>query len=307
MVFSTFSNTNHDKVPCLHLDFWPEFVKPWFKKQRYWPKPEVMAEIHQKGCHLVWKSLDGEQACWRLSFSQAEIILARERSVFQKKCFLLAKLIFTAQTKHFIDQEKDRKLSSYLIKTTMNFLIEDTPETMWQIWEEKTNYFEVIENLFQRLSNFLKAGNMPCLFTEKMNLLRGFSQVYLDAISGVFTNFFKTDNGSKVLLECLKESAICKIEAQFSLDFVETARKVRDAIEKHLPKLKQELEKFDKEIERHGTTPEATNELMIRALEITGFYEPPLVYRVYRSIKGTLRWLDEWSDNLIESFFDNII
>eukprot|EP00111_Clytia_hemisphaerica_P004228 TCONS_00012083-protein len=306
-VFSIFSNTNYDNVPCLHLEFWPDFVTPWFNKNRYWPKPEVMAQIHQEGCHLVWKSADDEKASWRLSFSQAEIILARERSVFQKKCFLLAKLIFTVQTQHFADQNNDRKLSSYLIKTIMNSLIEETPESIWQIWEEESNYFEVVENLFQRLSDFLKAGHMPCLFTEKMNLLRGFSQTYLDVMGDVFSDYFKTEDGLKVLLECFKESAICKIEARFSLDFVETTRKTRDAIEEHLPEIKEELEIYLKEMDKYGATSEAMNECMIRALEITGLYKPPMVYKIYRSIKGAFRRLDEWSDNLIESIFDSII
>ena len=297
--FPAFMNMNNDMVPCLHLDFWPNIVQPWFEKQRYWPKPEIMAEIHQKGCHLVWKSVDGEQASWRLSFSQAEVILARERSVFQKKCFLLAKLIFTVQTQHFADQEKGRRLSSYLIKTIMNLLIEETPQSIWEIWEEENNYLEVVENLFQRLSHFLKDGHMPCLFTEKMNLLRGFSQAYLDVLSEIFGNFFKTDDGLKVQLEYFKESDFCKIEAKFSIKgFLNYMRKAADAYEKHLPEVKEEIINFYRQIKRDGATKEAYTEHMSRLFEITGIDKLPLHFRIYRSIKCSLTWLGEWCSYL---------
>eukprot|EP00111_Clytia_hemisphaerica_P000123 TCONS_00000293-protein len=303
-VFSVFKDSNYDNVPCLHLDFWPDIAQPWFEKERYWPKPEVMAEIHKKGCHLVWKSVNGEQASWRLSFSQAEVILARERSVFQKKCFLLAKLIFTVQTQHFTDPENDRKLPSYLIKTTMNLLTEETPQSVWKIWEEENNYFEAVENLFKQLSDFLKHGHMSCLFSEEMDLLRGFSQAYLNVMSDVFENFFKTDHGLRVLLVCLKESAICKIEAKFTSDFVNIIRKVTDAIENHLPELQQEFKHFQEQTEENGATKEALNEFMIRALEITGIYKLPLIFKIYRSIKSTLTWVNEWYNHFKALIFD---
>ena len=210
---SIFSAINYDKVPCIHLNFWPDIISPWFKKHRCWPHEKVVDEIRSKGCHLVWKAVDSEPACWCLSFSRAEVILAKERNIFQNKSYLLAKLIFTVQTQHLIDEEGEgRQLSSYLLKTSINFLLEETPNHVWATLEEKSDYFKVVCNLFQRLSKALNECYLPSFFSKEMNLLRGFTQPYLKAVSSVFDEFFKTDDALIAMLDCFKESPLCQIE-----------------------------------------------------------------------------------------------
>ena len=105
---------SQDTVLCLKVNAWPSATtttptneSAFFAKsnsRNKWIKDETMTQILQGGFHVVPKSTnqsDGRiiTSEWRLSFSQAEGILSDSLSEFQKKCYLVAKIIFTIISK----------------------------------------------------------------------------------------------------------------------------------------------------------------------------------------------------------------
>ena len=172
-----------DTVLCIKLLFWPNIVDPWFKRKRYWPCPEIVSEINLSKCHLVLKASNedgGSKDKWRLSLSLAEAILSKDKSVFQKKCYLLAKFMYYANLKQHTDEETGRHLPSYLLKTTMLSMLEQTNQEEWINLEVGKCYIEVVCRLFKRLADSLNLGYLAFFFVEEINLLeRGFSKVFL--------------------------------------------------------------------------------------------------------------------------------
>ena len=87
-----------DFTPAFHVPKWPEFAADWLHRQRLWPCNEVVTEIASKGCHVVPIGNEvGDSANrldWRLSFSQAEGILADNLPQNARKVYLIAKAIF---------------------------------------------------------------------------------------------------------------------------------------------------------------------------------------------------------------------
>ncbi|MEO0687158.1 MAG: hypothetical protein AAFY76_19450, partial [Cyanobacteria bacterium J06649_11] len=170
-----------DKVEAIGLKYWPLFTRDWFSKPRYWPSFQVMLEVLENGCHLVQKTPPGpcceewvvtfspEDNCqivkkllpsiehneWRISFSVAEKILSREKSPFQKKCFLLGKCLYYEFMKVEIDEKTKRTLPSYLIKTVMLQMLEETPEFQWNSYEKGNAFLQVVTELYKRLQRWL--------------------------------------------------------------------------------------------------------------------------------------------------------
>lgn len=172
-----------DTVLCIKLLFWPNIVDPWFKRKRYWPRPEIVNEINLNKCHLVLKASNeegGSKDKWRLSLSLAEAILSKDKSVFQKKCYLLAKFMYYANLKQHTDEETGRNLPSYLLKTTMLSMLEQTNPEDWINLETGKCYIEVVCRLFKRLADSLNVGYLAFFFAEEINLLGGgYSEVFL--------------------------------------------------------------------------------------------------------------------------------
>ena len=172
-----------DTVLCIKLLFWPNIVDPWFKRKRYWPRPEIVTEINLSKCHLVLKASNEDGSSkdtWRLSLSLAEAILSKDKSVFQKKCYLLAKFMYYANLKKHTDEETGRHLPSYLLKTTMLSMLEQTNPEEWINLETGKCYIEVVCRLFKRLADSLNVGYLAFFFAEEINLLGGgYSEVFL--------------------------------------------------------------------------------------------------------------------------------
>ena len=158
---------------------------------------------------MVRKSIGDQEKTWRLSFSEAEDILASKQSPFRKKSYLLAKLIFTLETHGLVDGETERKLSSYLLKTTYLFTLENTPPEEFEKLEQTKDYLEVASKMFEKLSQALKTGYLPCFFVPEMNLLYGFSQKFLDEIGIRFDDLtFKSEVFIRNLVENFQKNRI---------------------------------------------------------------------------------------------------
>ena len=197
-----------DLVVSLRLLFWPDITEEWFERKRHWPDSQTLCEIREIGCSLVRKSIGEELNTWRLSFSQAEVILANKQNPFQKRSFLLAKLIFTLETHGHVDGETERKLCSYHLKTVYLFTLEDTPPEEFEKLEQTNDYLKLAFVMLERLSKALKTGYLPCFFVKEMNLLRGFDERFLNDIADRFANLSKDNTFIKNLVKKFKQARI---------------------------------------------------------------------------------------------------
>ena len=166
-----------DNVPAIKLHEWPECQ--WGSRKRKWPAPDIVSRIQTMGCHLVAKtSLGGDaDTDWRYTFSNAELVLASCRSQQQKRAYFLTKAIFYRYLKPLqpkvpttgADDEK-KGLSSYLVKTTMMWLMEEYPpeHEVWQC------LIGAVKFLLDKLASFLDAKPCKCLpyyFFPQVNIL----------------------------------------------------------------------------------------------------------------------------------------
>ena len=154
-----------DHVPSIHLSFWPDIASNWpVREPRYWPNKETVEKIISNGCHIVPKSPRGESNNeWRISFSAAELGLSQTLTQFQRKCFLVAKLIYYVVIKR-IDPDV---FASYFLKTVMFKLLEKQPCLFWK----NSTLTEVIHILFNNLSCCFEKKVLTSFFVKDLNLL----------------------------------------------------------------------------------------------------------------------------------------
>ena len=145
---------------------------------------------------------------WRLSFSQAEGILAKKQNHFQKKSYLLAKVIFILRTHGLVDADTERKLCSYHLKTVYLFTLEDTPPEVFEKLEQTNDYLKLAFIILERLSQALKTGYLPCFFAQEMNLLHVFGQSFLNDIADRLDNLSKDDTFIENLVKKFKKAPI---------------------------------------------------------------------------------------------------
>ena len=163
---SEFGYCYFDHVPCIRLSFWPDIASDWpDKESRYWPNKETVRNIISNGCHIVPKGPRGESNNeWRISFSAAEIELSKTLTLFQRKCFLVAKAIYYVVIKR-IDPDV---FSSYFFKTVMFKLLEKQPCSFWK----NSSLTEVVQILFNDLSCCFEKKVLTSFFVEDLNLLK---------------------------------------------------------------------------------------------------------------------------------------
>ena len=154
-----------DHVPSIHLSFWPDIASDWsVREPRYWPNKATVEKIISNGCHIVPKSPRGESNNeWRISFSAAELELSQTLTQFQRKCFLVAKLIYYVVIKR-IDPDV---FASYFLKTVMFKLLEKQPCFFWK----NSSLTEVVQTLFNDLSCRFEKKVLTSFFAKDLNLL----------------------------------------------------------------------------------------------------------------------------------------
>ena len=169
-----FGHCYYDHVPSIHLAFWPSIANSWVQKDsRYWPDSDIVQKIILEGCHIVPKSPHGRHNNeWRISFSTAEITLSKTFTLFQQKCYLVAKTVYYVTIKS-IDPDV---FGSYFIKTVMMKLMEKSPKSFW----DNSSLSEVIKVLFENLSSSFEEKRLGSFFIDEMNLLQGISSEKLE-------------------------------------------------------------------------------------------------------------------------------
>ncbi|XP_063448045.1 uncharacterized protein LOC134727596 [Mytilus trossulus] len=170
MSASTFGD-EFDLVYCIKTVTWPNIASEWvFRKRKYgWPSQEMIQSIQSQGCHLVPVSskVDArttEEIEWRLSFSFAEKELVHSFSHTQLLVYGLLKLIL----KEVIDVHHDiaEHLCSYFLKTTVFWVIEDNPQSIWNVDFLILSFHLCLERLIQ----FIVEENCPNYFVRINNM-----------------------------------------------------------------------------------------------------------------------------------------
>ena len=78
----------------------------------------------------------------------------RKGSSVQNKCYLLATLIYKIQTQYLVDEERGTEAAIYVsTKNNDEFFVGRNAKLCLAIFE--SNYFEVVDSLFQRFSKAL--------------------------------------------------------------------------------------------------------------------------------------------------------
>ena len=156
---------NIDTVPCIECPGWPSIADEWIQRTRQWPDVTEIQKIVRKGYHLVHKSSeDGDTDLeWRLSFSLAELHLARLRNDVQRKCYILLKAIYYQHLKPLI---VNKILVSYHLKTLMFWVCEKVPHQVWT----PDHIGECVLLILEELLRFLVEKNCPHFFLPQINL-----------------------------------------------------------------------------------------------------------------------------------------
>ncbi|XP_066913210.1 uncharacterized protein [Clytia hemisphaerica] len=184
-------SSSMDFVLCFKLHFWPACASRWFNEKHDWISQETLNKIKQDGCHLVPKPIhrrvDIKSNEWRISFSVAEKTLSAALTRFQKKCYLVSKMIFYQQFKALEDSITERHLPSYVLKT-IKFKIQDLiSKTEWEHYESNGEIVGIISVYYKELSTCLKNGTLSCYFMDEMNILDGYSEDFLQKCKIVAT------------------------------------------------------------------------------------------------------------------------
>jgi Mab-21 protein. len=171
-------NLNIDRVPALIAQEWPSIASEYKTRPRFWPNNSVIDNIFENSCHIVPKPSNGpernEDLDWRWSFSQAEMLLANERTDQMNMVYLILKSLFYVYFKVFDHEEQS--LPSYFAKTLFMWMCEQHPEK-W--WEEKS-VAECVTILLEQLKSHFYDRSLPHYFICDLNLFENTPSELLD-------------------------------------------------------------------------------------------------------------------------------
>ena len=169
---------NTDIVPALHCITWPKIAEEWMTRRRPsgWPPAKLIASIVKGGCHLVpigHRKSPKYDIEWRLSFSEAEKLLAWSLTDMQRKCFIIFKYLF-----FYSHLKVPPVLCSFYFKMLFYTVLEKIPSNTWV----NTHLGSCILRLLDELIYCLAKRNLPNYFVPKNNLLDHVSTDSLDII-----------------------------------------------------------------------------------------------------------------------------
>ena len=175
-----------DAVAVIQCNFWPPMAKEWITRERKWPPQDLVADAVKQGCQLVAKpkgfsraatdqgSSDHiDKAQWRMSFTLAEKVINKARSPTQKLVYLMAKIIFYT---HLKLTEDGHEFSSYILKTCMMWLQEETSGDVWT----ENNIVAMVSQMFVKMKDAVVTGKLSYYFIPEINLLSEYPADLLD-------------------------------------------------------------------------------------------------------------------------------
>ena len=122
-----------DMVPSIACEGFPEISTSWHVRVAgaHWPHPNVVSEVLRAGFHLVPKiskdSGSDTTTTFRLSFNDAEEILALSVTQFQRECYRIFKMYY-----YEIMEEEPKIVATYHLKTIFYWVLEETEEMIWR-------------------------------------------------------------------------------------------------------------------------------------------------------------------------------
>ncbi|XP_069124998.1 uncharacterized protein [Argopecten irradians] len=152
-------------IPCPK---WPAVAKEWAERKREynWPSANFVTEHVKNGCYVVpvgCKECDRTYLDWRLSFVLVEQALIWDFNSTQLKCYLLLK-----QIKKFVFEDKIGDIiSSYILKTTVFWVIEESPPDLWV----PHRLLKTVQLCLDRLIASVRNDFCPNYFIRICNLL----------------------------------------------------------------------------------------------------------------------------------------
>ena len=157
---------DEDIVPAIAIP-WPDEINEWKTRHRphQWPSSDLVTKVTKEWVHLVPKAHPSslkKDIEWRLSFSLAEIHLARSLKEEQRLSYLALKAIFHVEAK-----ELDG-FSSYFLKTILFWTCEKTPLELWTADNLGKTFLILVDELIRCLQNgqifnyFIPERNMIC-------------------------------------------------------------------------------------------------------------------------------------------------
>jgi len=173
-----------DNVHCVRCLSWPPQAADWPTRHRNygWPDSATLDRVVSIGCDLVCVA---HRQCrqdewmgkfqWRLSFSQAEIVLINSWMPVQQIVYhMLRVYVKTEQFTQSADNTKPAIMSNYHIKTLMLWAWELKPKS-W--WTDILNLVSICVELLNTLSVWLTDTRCPHYFINSCNLLDNTSNV----------------------------------------------------------------------------------------------------------------------------------
>ena len=149
---------SYDFVPAIQCEGFPLLEESWPARvaEKEWPKPSIVQDVLHAGFQLVPRTSKSEGSdpgsSFRLSFNEAETILAKSLNQVQRECFRCLKMYYYEKL------ETDPKLlETYHLKTILFWTLENTSESFWR----KDDMAYCCITLLSNLSESLKSG---CLF-----------------------------------------------------------------------------------------------------------------------------------------------
>ncbi|ELU09147.1 hypothetical protein CAPTEDRAFT_216833 [Capitella teleta] len=163
-----------DFVMIIQMESLPDAALQWTRRPRQWPGEALIKEAIAHGCQIVAKPAKSDELIdhdiWRFTFTKIENHLLSNRTKEQQLVYLIAKCI---HYQHVCVKHGDSEFSSYCLKTSFMWMLEDTPPERWTT----ENPFVLVGELYKRLEGYLTGKRLdgynyvPHYFIPSLNLL----------------------------------------------------------------------------------------------------------------------------------------
>lgn len=198
-----------DMVTALPLSSWPVEASEFFTRERKSgsPNASVLEELKNSDCYLVCK---GNPLCkdtdkmFRLSFSEAELIISRNVSDSFRICYRWAKLLLKMHL------SSPKVLSSYHVKTMLFWYLEEVTEA--DILMNAAKYFV---GFLDRFIDCCDKHDIPNYFYPKINMVNHLQPSEMESFIGRLKKirsdlpfYLKATISSKKIKPCGNKQAV---------------------------------------------------------------------------------------------------
>ena len=164
---------HYDKICCVPVKC-PKDIKKTFSARldkSKWPLNAVrhLNKLLTKRMYVIpkiHKNSEMGHLRWRLSFSVIEVELARSLTEIQRRCYRVLKALIKFDVNKGLPEGTD-KYPSYYLKTTMFWLMENTPKDSWKIRNLGRQWLTLLDKVIESLEK----RNLPHYFVPSYNLL----------------------------------------------------------------------------------------------------------------------------------------